>query len=962
MADAPHAVIVTTLPMLRSASRAANGLLGACGWTATILVADDFFGVASDPRSSVHGSAWFAARLSPGELARLAMLHRADALVRSLRPHALRSILQERGGTVVSIPDDAEITGRIDCITDAAATHGLAVVATRTTPLPLDGRLPDSVDFDRLGRFDQELLAVTARQESFLDAWIASLVRAPHVTAERFDPVARPWLDELAPLFAAAVVRDVTISTSYRNADEPGRERSLLLRFPGFDPARPWQLSEMAGEIPRVMLSAFPWFRERCAVRAAALSGPAVRSPFAELSNGVVIDEVMRGAYAVALRRAEANGSPSPPNPFSGDGASDVLSWLAAPPSSSQHTNRYLHALHSSRPDLQQRFPDVEAVAYRSWATINGRESDVVPELLPAADLEPRAADNSGPTAGATVRTRRDGLNIVGLLRAELGVGEAARQLLRAVNASGLDHAVLVDEATVHRQALSGPSGSDDPEFAVTVVARNADALPVVLQRLGLESADTPYTVGLWFWEVERFPDRLRGGLDAVDEVWVATEHVRDAIASATAKPVRLIPLPLPLPVATRTDDVASVAFGRDVRDRFVVMFSFDYASVAERKNPWGVVDAYIRAFPREGAALPDGRVPLLMVKSISEDHFAMERKRLVNAIGTRRDIVLREGFLDADVNRSLLAGADCYVSLHRAEGWGLTLAEAMVAGVPCVATDYSGNLSFMNDSNSWLVPCTLVPIPDTVREYAGCGRWAEPDIDAAAHAIRGIALDPDAARARALHGREDAIRLSDPSAAAEFLCARTKEILDMLIAARITPVTDPTPEQEPAVTELVSPQSDPLDDHPGLGPVVLSPPPSPDPAPDGIRGSVRGQVERAIRYETENRDRRDHQRAVELVAALSETRRAVRDLTIHQRADQETLTTAIAATGSHVDAIQHGHDALHSAVTDIGRTVHDDHVLLADVRDRLHLIESRLDRLTAAIESLASRAAGDTA
>jgi Glycosyl transferases group 1 len=356
---------------------------------------------------------------------------------------------------------------------------------------------------------------------------------------------------------------------------------------------------------------------------------------------------------------------------------------------------------------------------------------------------------------------------------------------------------------------------------------------------------------------------------------------------------------------------------------------------------------------------LPDGRTPLLIIKTINGERFPLDVERLRFAIGTRRDIVVFEQYLSSYLTAALLSRADCYISLHRAEGWGLTLAEAMAVEVPVIATDYSGSQDLVDETCGWPVPYELVTIPDNVAQYAGAGRWANPNVAYAAQCIADIANDPELARLRGLAGHDRVAKLAHSFAGAQVVNDRVQALTTNPVASA---TIDNNVTNNPNVINHHNDARDPEDDmttpafeHRGLGPVILPSAEVDTPMPTGVRGTVRTQVERAIRFEIDRRDVKDHQRAVALVDELSATRQAVRDFIVVQRADQETLTNAITATGDHIAAVQKNHEALHSAVVEIGQHTHSQGLALADVRSELAELRTHIEFLSRSIEQLVS-------
>jgi glycosyltransferase involved in cell wall biosynthesis len=175
----------------------------------------------------------------------------------------------------------------------------------------------------------------------------------------------------------------------------------------------------------------------------------------------------------------------------------------------------------------------------------------------------------------------------------------------------------------------------------------------------------------------------------------------------------------------------------------------FDYLSTIERKNPLGAIEAYRRAFgPGDGCEL--------FLKSVNGRHRADRRAEVEAAAEGRPDIVLCDRAVSAQERDELVATCDVYLSLHRSEGFGLTLAEAMAACKPVVATAFGGNTDFMTAANSYLVGYEPRLVGDGVEHYPAGATWAEPDVAQAAIQLRAVFDDRMRAQARAERGRSD--------------------------------------------------------------------------------------------------------------------------------------------------------------------------------------------------------------
>jgi glycosyltransferase involved in cell wall biosynthesis len=356
-------------------------------------------------------------------------------------------------------------------------------------------------------------------------------------------------------------------------------------------------------------------------------------------------------------------------------------------------------------------------------------------------------------------------MQVAGYFKGVMGTGEHARQLAGALRTQGiqvsmttLDSGGSPEDDELAREAAGGER-TDAPQSSFAefnLLCANADMVPSVAATLGEEFFAGRYTIGYWAWEVSAFPEGFVPAFDHVDEVWVGTRHVRDAVAPLAPVPVVAIPQPVSLPPrADRTEPPAGLPGG------FRFLFAFDYLSIFERKNPLAAINAFARAFPPgSGAAL--------VVKSLNHDHNPEAHERLRAAVASHPDVYLIEERLSRSERDGLMSAADCYVSLHRAEGFGYTLAESMWLGKPVIATGYSGNVDFMTPENSYLVDHQMVPIGAGNDPYPAEGLWAEPDVDHAAALMREVFEAPEeagrrgeraAVEIRASHGPEAAGR-----------------------------------------------------------------------------------------------------------------------------------------------------------------------------------------------------------
>jgi glycosyltransferase involved in cell wall biosynthesis len=363
------------------------------------------------------------------------------------------------------------------------------------------------------------------------------------------------------------------------------------------------------------------------------------------------------------------------------------------------------------------------------------------------------------------------GVNVIGFFRAEFGQGEAARRLVAALERTGLPYTTVTYDKIPHRQEHPFDDRAGDA-FLSNIVCLNAEHLVQFTLDSGRDLLRNRYTAGLWFWETSRFPKQFRHALDYVDEVWVTSDFVREAVARETSKPVLTFPLPVlvpPAPLLSRAD------LGLP-EDAFVFLFVFDFFSTLERKNPLGLIEAFKRAFPEPGPAL-------LYLKSINGAGSPADLARVREAASGRPDVVLSDGYVEGERLTALTALSDAYVSLHRSEGFGLTIAEAMAFGKPAIATGYSGNLEFMNEESSYLVPFVETTLSEAVGPYPAGTVWADPDLDEAARLMRQIVEQPEA-HERGLRGKAAVEQHQSLERASQFLAERVPQF-ERLLAER---------------------------------------------------------------------------------------------------------------------------------------------------------------------------------
>lgn len=383
-----------------------------------------------------------------------------------------------------------------------------------------------------------------------------------------------------------------------------------------------------------------------------------------------------------------------------------------------------------------------------------------------AYPAQPAAAPQSGAAAS---RPPPFGVTVVGYLHAESGVGESARSTLRALASAGLPHAAHDFRAgNVSRMGEAvDPALTNGTRHTVSLFHINADQLPHARAVLDERWFEVPLRIGFWAWELERFPDEWLGAFDHVDEVWVPSTFCQRAVAERSPVPVLCMPHAVAAPAATAPD---RKHFGIGA-DSVVFLTMADVLSSPERKNPFGAVEAFARAFGggRDGVEL------VVKVSNGDRDPAAVQRLRTL-AAGCR-GIRLIDGYLDRPALHTLIDSCDAFVSLHRAEGFGLVIAEAMARGKVVVATGWSGNMDFMDTHNALPVDHHLVTIESDIGPYPKGQRWAEPCLDDAADKLRAVADDAALRRRLGERARADAVLRFAPAVVGRLMATRLQAL-----------------------------------------------------------------------------------------------------------------------------------------------------------------------------------------
>jgi glycosyltransferase involved in cell wall biosynthesis len=712
----------------------------------------------------------------------------------AVKPWAFEYLFGRGYDRVIYLDPDIRVYSPLRELEEALETAFL-VLTPHATDL-LDRAKPNDLDIIRAGTYNLGFLGVTRRRplEAFLDWWQGKLEFDCVIDFPNHLFVDQKWLDLAPGLFPDVVIfRDDTYNVAYWNLAHRPVVRSQAGRytvngrplrffhFSGINVWRPELLSKHQDRFDATSLGdCLHLLREyaQCAVDAGYARYCRLPYAFDSFANGVKIAAFLRSVVRHSSALQEALGA----DPFA------RAEYFNRPAREDDRARlpmtTAMSILWEIRQDLRDTFPDpwgTDRSAYAQWFVANARsyagvddyfvdpvrhrlQTDTADGGTEEGSARPRRlgphrlvnslryragrilrpnpsalrATPAAPVPRATPTAARaeldSGLNIAGYWRSRTGVGEAARAAARAVRSAGIPFS-LVDfdhDADSHKETPAGLEGARrGAAFNANLMFVNADVTPIVARALGDEFFRGRYTIGCWHWELPEFPDEWVASAQRLQEIWVPSAFVQEAVARKVSVPVVRMPHSVevgPAAPVIRSD------FGVP-ESRFLFLCLFDLLSVAERKNPAGVIEAFRRAFTADA--------PVALLVKVGHAEHRLDDFAALHELARRTPNVYLSGCaLSRAETNGLLELADCVVSLHRSEGFGLILAEAMYLGKPTIATAWSGNMEFQTPDNACLVDYRIVELGRDHAPYRARDHWAEPDLDHAAHFMQRVAED----------------------------------------------------------------------------------------------------------------------------------------------------------------------------------------------------------------------------
>jgi glycosyltransferase involved in cell wall biosynthesis len=742
----------------------------------------------------------------------------------AVKPYFFETLFRRYGlQKLIFCDPDMVFYSSMDEAWQALEDHPLLLTPHITVPYG-DTSYPGELEISRAGLFNLGFLGLSnsSKTMDFLGWWQHKLYDQCYM-----DPTQGLFVDQKWAGFAMVLVegtqilRNPSYNMAYWNLHQTQHQMdfrggrlfwqgkpAVSFHFSGFDPLKPGPISRHQN---RFHLNDVPQLRPLFEDYAARLceAGYAESSAwpyaFGYFENNVRIPQEARSLYRDLGPKAAVFGNPFRTGPGS---FFEYLNESAEgrKPSKPGMT-RLVQKIYASRNDVREAFPEAgerPGGGFFSWL----RDAGAREHGLDGAFVE-AAVGGYRPSWGERVRAffktrltkkqififlwtaKRDalqlvrdaadaaarriqarrmeclpfGANLAGYFQGVFSTAEITRSSVEALKAAGIPHVLTnVSEARHNHgdRTLSHFQASNPYRF--NLVFANADMATHFWRGRPVQFSAARTNIALWFWELPRFPARWSRSFDYYQEIWTPTTFCLESISRASAVPV----LKMPTPVIMEKQPDQREAFGFS-RGDFVFLFCFDFLSVLERKNPSALIRAFRLAFgDRPGIHL--------LIKTINSHHEPEKMRRLQDEARGGRIRLLDAHLAKAELSK-LMNSCDAYAALHRSEGFGQAIAEAMLLEKPVIATGYSGNMEFMTRENSFPVRYALTPIPQDYDPYEKGQVWADPDEAHAAELMRQVHEDRGLAAQKAERAALEIRRAMSPEACGRAMKERLLEL-----------------------------------------------------------------------------------------------------------------------------------------------------------------------------------------
>ena len=752
----------------------------------------------------------------------------------AIKPYFLEYLFKKYNLTkLVYFDPDILITNNLSEIARLLDEYSIILTPHLTAPYK-DNYKPGEIDILMSGVYNLGFLALSNNSTiaSLLSWWQDRLYNNCIHAVEKGLFVDQKWMDLVPGMHEGVfILKEPGYNVAYwnfhcRNVQVEkdkiyiNKKPSYFFHFSGFDPENMETVSKHQNRYTIGMLKdirpIFKMYRDRLFKNEyrECKNWPYVCGFF---NNGAIIPDFVRRLYLSMGDNAKRFG-----NPFIA-GENSYFAWLnkrideANPP-----ITRLMHEIYTVRQDVQKVFPDIlgsDREAFVAWAVTGGKRDhnldnrffedilltdhqttlfkrifvlktiDKIKELLkkilnklfrrsPKAMNRLKALNKrlnvtlSMPTNTAIrqsmnlIKNKNDiGINIAGYITSESGTGEGVRSNIRIFEALNMRYVLNNLESSSRQSDDSFTSFSEDNPYDINLIHVNADQVPIFCLQKGENFFKHKYNIGYWVWELSEFPEEWQSHFQYFNEIWTASSFCLESLAAVSPIPVVKIPHCISIDTIKNVDR----SYFELKEDSFIFLCIFDFLSFLNRKNPLAVIEAFKKAF--------QSRKDALLVLKCSNSHWDSSLMTRISNAAEDVNIKIINKYLKKDELYALMSLSNCYVSLHRSEGFGLTLAESMYLGKPVIATAYSGNMDFMNINNSFPVKYKLIEIEKDVGPYKKGNVWADPDKEHAAELMDFVYQNRELSQQIGRTASRDIKTLFSPSAVSQRVKDRIEKI-----------------------------------------------------------------------------------------------------------------------------------------------------------------------------------------
>ena len=683
----------------------------------------------------------------------------------AVKPFMFQHLLRDRGyDAALYFDPDIEIFRPLDGVIGLLA-EGASFVLTPHLLAPSEGHdEPNDFTMLRAGTYNLGFLGVGRCDESQrLLAWWARRLRFHCINAQTEGVFVDQKFIDLLPGFApgSRIVHDPSLNVAYWNLSQRelagpeggwhiGDQPLTFFHYSGFDPNTPSRLSKHAVNDAAPMSEALRQITAEYSeklLRHGYGTIPGALYAYGRFASGTVIHPLIRQMF-------REWHSFWPDDPFASYEAFLHEPWPGASRRDPSHmVTNFMKFIYDRSPYLNTRLDLSVPEHVRElvdWYVIHaaielGLDLQLIEPITVRLGRHRRIARlGSMPPNLREAAPHR--VTVVGYLRTASGVGEVGRQTLLTLAAGGVVvEGVDVALGVAAKRNDSGVADHlvDHGTAPVEIFNINADQLPAVLAHMGPRLASNALRINIPFWELSLLPEPWITAFAGMDEIWAPSRFIQTALAGRVDRPVIYMPVAIEIDPA---NPLPRARFGLPDR-RFLFFYAFDFLSFMERKNPAAAIAAFRRAFATHGKAG-------LVFKCMNGSHVPDQLRAFRQLIDDDPDIFLIDETLSRPDTLGLIAAMDGIISLHRSEGLGLLVAEAMLLGKPVIATDYSATREFVTNQTGYPVGYHVVPVPEGDYPFATGQVWAKPDVAHAAWHMRRLAEQPAIAAGKVIQAR----------------------------------------------------------------------------------------------------------------------------------------------------------------------------------------------------------------